>query len=152
MTFLLVPHDRMCSYLGRDHSDAAKRISDTYRLHRMADIHGAIGRWFAAALADGTTDNVLYDSKQSCITHQHHNELLYAYVRIGPHDMTPCDAETFLKIQRKLYDKGLRMVDPDARNGGPVMIPRTSREDMGSQMRSILYGTRPSNLKLPRGD
>jgi hypothetical protein len=126
------------------HSDAAKRVSDTYRLHRLADHFGSIGKWFAASLATGQGDNVLYDSKDDAVSHQHHNEEYFAFVQIVPSDMTVCDAETYLKVQKRLREKGIRVTDPKE------MIPRLSREDMGSQMRSILYGTRPSNLNMPR--
>lgn len=124
------------------HSDAAKRCSDTYRLHRLADHFGSLRHWFAVSLADGTGDNVLYDSKADAVTHQHHNEDNYAFVQIVPSDMTVCDAETYLKIQRKLREAGIKVTDPQP-------IPRLSREDMGSQMRSITRGTRPSNLIWP---
>lgn len=146
----VVIHDRGCPLQGTGtaHSDAAKRVSDTYRLHRLADYFATIGKWIAVALSDGTSDDTLYDSKSDAVLHQHHNELRYAYVQIGPHDMTPCDAETYLKVHRRLYDKGIRLADPAHKSGGMSLIPRVSREDMISQMRSITSGgrIRPSNL------
>lgn len=146
-----MPHDRQCPLrMLPDHSDAAKRTSDAYRLHRLADPYGSVGHWFACRLTDGVTDQTLYDSKSDCIRHQHHNEQYYAFVQIVPSDMTPCDAETFLRVQRRLYEKGIRQADPDAKGGGKVMIPRLTREDMGAQMRSIMRGTQPTNLKMPR--
>jgi hypothetical protein len=149
-----MPHIGSCPASNRtslnDHSDAAKRVSDTYRLHRLADHFGSIGQWFACRLTDGTSDDTLYQSKSDAIRHQHHNENYYAFVQVVPSDMTPCDAETFLRVQRRLYDAGIRQADPDSRGGGRVMIPRLTREDMGSQMRAITRGTKPSNLKFPR--
>lgn len=94
-----------------DHSDAAKRISDIYTMHRVADPYGNIGSWFAAALSDGTSDMVLYDSKRDAIRHQHHNENWYTFIQIVPSMMTPCEAEVMLKISRMMYDKGWRITD-----------------------------------------
>jgi hypothetical protein len=111
------------------HSDGAKRVSDTYRLHRAADVHGAIGHWFAVRLADGTGDNVLYPSKAEAIAHQSGDYNWYAYIQVVPSDMSPCDAETFLRTQRKLYDAGIQWADPDSRGGGMQPINRLTRED-----------------------
>lgn len=94
-----------------DHTDAAKRLSDVYSLHRIADPYGNIGSWFAASLADGESDMVLYDTKRACIRHQHHNENFYTYVQIVPSMMTPCEAEVMLKVARMAYDKGMRIGD-----------------------------------------
>lgn len=143
-------HITACPTPDIEHEDAAKRISDTYRLHRLADHFGCIGKWFAANLGDGTSDNVLYDTKQECIRHQHHNEMRYAFVRIGPFDMPVCEAQTFLNVQRRLREKGIGVIDPAARGGGIQMIPRLTREDMRAQMSSILRGTRPTNIRFPR--
>jgi hypothetical protein len=95
---LLIPHTPTCMRKGMGHSDAAKRCSDTYRLHRSANLTNAIRKWIAVALADGTSDGVLYDTKRDAVRHQHHNEQFYAFVCIGPHDMAPCDAEEFLEL------------------------------------------------------
>ena len=150
----LVPHDDACPVAwNKPHSDAARRVSDTWRLHRAALGHAATGQWFAAALADGTTDGVLYDGKGPAVRHQHHNEQYYAFVCISPADCSPCEAETFLEVARMLYDKNIRMADPDHRSGGPEVIRRLAVEDDRSLMRSIASGgrTRPSNLIYPGG-
>src|SRR5256885_1144232 len=97
------------------HSDAAKRISDTYNLHRIADPYGNVGYWFAAALATGQSDMVLYDSKSTAIRHQHHNENYYTYIQIVPSTMTPCEAEIMLQVARMAYDNGMRRTDGDSR-------------------------------------
>ena len=113
--------------LGRPHSDAAKKVYDTYHLHRSADLYGAIGKWFAAALIDGSTDGVLYDSRKAAILHQHHNEMYYTYIQITPANITVCNAEVMLKVARKLYDKGMRITDPDDARREP--IKRVATED-----------------------
>jgi hypothetical protein len=84
-------------------SDAAKRASDAYNLHRVADPNGCVGKWIAVRLSDGTTDNVLYDSKSAAVDHQHHDEDFYAFVQIGPWQFTPEMAETYLTVQRRMY-------------------------------------------------
>jgi hypothetical protein len=148
----LIKHDDACPRKGMGHSDAAKRVSDTYNLHRMADPFNSHGKWIAVALADGTSDQVLYDTKQQAILHQGHNEQYYAFVGIAPHTMTVCEAETFLRTVRTLYDRGLRLADPDHRGGGRDVIKRASREDQQSLMRTITRGSRPSNLTYPGKD
>jgi hypothetical protein len=147
-------HEIRCPLNGTtaEHSDAAKRLSDTYTLHRLADPIGSIGRWFGAALADGDSDRTLYDSKRDCVTHQHHDEMYYAYVQIIPSNMSQCQAESFLGTHRKMYDAGIRLTDRDHRAGGLSVIPRLTDEDQMAQMRSILSGGKlpQSNIRLPR--
>jgi hypothetical protein len=141
-----VRHEPKCPWGDRNsHSDAAKRIYDTYHLHRTADLYGATGKWFACALADGTTDGELYDTKSDCIRHQHHNEQFYAYVQITPANMSKCSAEIFLGITRRLYDAGMRMADPDHREGGHQLITRVSVEDQLAYLRG-----RSQNIRVSR--
>lgn len=133
------------------HSDAAKRLSDQYRLHRMAMGVGSYGQWFAVKLADGTGDGSLYPSKRECMKHQHGQEVYYAFVCIAPTDMGVCDADIFIKTARVMYDAGIRMTDPDDSNGGRSPIVRATREDQASLARSISRRGRivPANLSLP---
>lgn len=135
-------HAMGCRAMFREHSDAAKRMADTYNLHRTVDPYGVIGKWFAVALSDGTSDGTIYDSKRDCILHQHHNEYFYAYISIVPSSMSVCDAEIFLDINRKLYDKGIRLVDPDHKKGGRELIKRATREDHLALVSSIITGGR----------
>lgn len=133
----LVRHDMTCRDRGRGHDDPARRISDQYRLHRMADVHEAVGMWFAARLSDGTGDGSLYPSKSVCAKRQKGDPRLYAYVQIVPADMSVCEASLFLRTQRKLYDAGIQVVDPDARGGGMQPIPRVTNEDQLAFLRSL---------------
>lgn len=135
-------HQHYCRIL--DHSDPAKRIHDTYMMHRLADPIGNIGRWFAVAIADGTTDNVLYDTRGDAIRHQHHNEFYYAYVQIVPSQMSICDAEIFLSGVRKTYQARKSLMDRDHAHGGMEIIPRLSIEDQRSQIAG-----KPTNLVIP---
>jgi hypothetical protein len=133
------------------HSDAAKRVSDTYRLHRTVMGGDAIGGFFAVKLADGTSDGVLYDTKRDAVRHQHHNEQWYAFVAVGPFDMDVCAAETFIGTVRTFYDAGLRLPDPEHARGGLDVVQRVTREDQASLVASIKGKgrTRPSGLVYP---
>jgi hypothetical protein len=121
-------------------------MSDDYNLHRIALGYDAIGKWFASALADGVSDRVLYDSKRDCVIHQHHNEQYYSYVKIGPQGMNPCEAEVMLKTARSLYDKGMRLTDPDDARGGLDVIKRLTVEDQMAQIKG-----KNTNLVMPGG-
>lgn len=123
-------HNRQCPIINRtafnDHSDAAKRISDIYNMHRVADPYGNVGFWIACALADGTSDNELYESRRDAITHQHHNENYYTFIQIVPSTMTPCEAEVMLKVARMMYKNGARITDGLSRHD---LIKRLGWED-----------------------
>lgn len=130
--------------------DAAKRVSDTYALHKSADPLGSIGKWFAVAMSDGTSDGVLYDTRQECVAHQHHNEMYYAYLQVTPGSLrTVRECKMWLVATRKMYDAGFRMTDPNARGGGRELIKRATVEDQRSLIRSLFQGTKPSNLISP---
>jgi len=133
------------------HSDAAQRLSDQYRLHRSALGVGSYGQWFAVRLTDGTSDGTLYPDKQSCMRHQHGQEVYFAFICIAPTDMSVCDADAFIRTARTMYDAGIRIADPDDRHGGRSPIMRATREDQASLVRSIARRGRvaPSNLELP---
>jgi len=137
-------HEPWCQQRAFRHTDAATRLSDTYNLHLIGRGEDARGKWFAAALADGRTDDVLYDTKLDCVTHQHHNEQYYTFIKIGPRSMRVCEAEVMLKTARNLYDKGLRIADPDHRHGGYDVIKRVSVEDQLNQALG-----RNTNLIMP---
>lgn len=93
------------------YSDAARRLSDTVTMHLTAIGSVAAGRWIAARLSDGGTDNVLYDTKADAVRHQLH-EFQCAYVCITPDGMGYREAEIYLAFNRKLYENGYRMPDP----------------------------------------
>ena len=123
-------HNMRCPLINRtalgDHSDAAKRISDNYNMHRVADPYGNIGYWIACALIDGASDNTLYQSRRDAIAHQHHNENFYTFIQIVPSTMTPCESEVMLKVARMAYDKGWRISDGMSRHD---LIKRLVWED-----------------------
>jgi hypothetical protein len=138
--------------LNDTYGDAVHRICDTYNLHKLADPYGNIGRWFAAALADGTTDGQLYDSKRDCIRGQKHNEFYYMYLQVTPGDLEPRACAALLDVHRRMYAKGIRVPDPDHHGGGRDLIHRLTWEDMRNQIRSMFGKGHPSNILLPGRD
>jgi len=140
-------HESYCQYKQSGHSDAAKRFADTYNLHKIGAGYDAIGKWIAVALSDGTSDDVLYDNKLAAVTHQKHNETYYAYTKIVPPSMKVCDAEVMLGTYRRLYDKGMRMADPDHKHGGLDLITRLTIADQLAQSRLVVQ-----NLEMPFPD
>lgn len=140
-------HSGWCPRKMLGHSDAAKRIADTYNLHRIGAGYGAIGKWFAAALHDGRTDDTLYDTKQEATRFQHHNEQYYTFIHIQPCSMNACEAEVMLKTARFAYDNGMRLADPQDRNGGKEVIKRLTAEDQLAQARG-----KNTNLLMPWED
>jgi hypothetical protein len=149
-----VAHDMGCQWArpaSGGHSDAARRVCDTYNLHRAAGeafgIRSNLNKIFACALADGTSDGVLYDTRADAIRHQHHNEKWYAYLRVERYVMGLCSAERMLKWHREAYDKGLVFVDRDTAVRVPghapmnladlEIIPRITIEDHARQLAAL---------------
>lgn len=138
-------HDPYCPRNRADHDDAAKRAADQHNLHIAAGAHNAVGKWIAIALADGDSDGVLYDSKTDAIRHQHHNEMYYMFVCVGPASLSVCEMASFLHTNRMMHDAGIPLTDPRE------VIRRVTVEDDRSLMRSIASRgrLRPSNLIIP---
>ena len=149
-----VRHDRGCHYARENrggHEDAAGRVADTWNLHLVAGRGlglSNVGRWFAAALADGRGDGVLYDSRADAVRHQHHNEQYYMFLRLVPSEMTVCQAASLLRTHRLAYDAGFRMTDPDARGGGYELIPALTLEDSAAQLAALARRTLPTGRYL----
>lgn len=142
--------ERILSEEQKELRDAAKRASEAYNLHRVADPHGSVGKWLAIRLQDGSCDGTLYDSKLDAVTHVL-DERFYAFVKIGPWPFTEQEAAIFLNTNRKLYERGAHMADPDHKSGGPDFIPRLNAEDEYTRLRALFIGdVAPSNLILPR--
>lgn len=104
--------------------DAARRVSDTCGMHWTADTDGARGKWCAFALADGRSDNNLYDTREQAARHQLAPEL-YLYLQLVDVP-TVKEAARLLEINRQIYDNGYR-TDPETvivpGDGGNILIP-----------------------------
>lgn len=101
-------------------TDEGRRLSDAVTAARLL---GGEGRWIAARLSDGGTDGAVYDTRADAVRHQLH-ETLCAYVKIPPGPMPPAEATAFLALNRRIYDAGYRLSDPDG--GAPPPMPTTA--------------------------
>jgi hypothetical protein len=130
--------------------DCGKRIADIFIMHRMADPYGVIGQFFAVRLADGRTNegNPLYPSMDAAREHvrKFDDEDRWMYVQIVPAQLPARDAAILLKVQRRMFEMGIRVSSMNGR----TVIPRLSREDNAAQNRSIFRGTAPRNIRFPR--
>jgi hypothetical protein len=137
-----VQHERWCRV--ETHTTAAMKLWETYNMHRLFADNNGVGKWFAVALEDGASDNTLYDTKREAVRFQKHNEKYYTFIRIVPTTMKPCEAEVMIITARRTYKAGMRLADPDDRNGGKDLIKRLTVEDQLNQMRG-----RNTNLVMP---
>lgn len=123
--------------VGYGHSDAAKRFSDWYNLHRVA---GARSGWIAVALADGDTDGELYDTRAAAVSHKFPNERWFFYATLSQPSMTVCAAESVLRYKRIMNEMEGPHTDRDAPLGGLEVIPRLAVEDQEAQIAAIRTG------------
>jgi hypothetical protein len=137
-------HESSCPPRNRTtlggHSDAAKNTAFVYATHRAAKGDAAIGSWMAVSLADGSSDNVLYETRRECVRHQKHREQECAFFNIRPCDLSICEAAAFLRISRMAYSNGHRLADPEHRAGGRSLITRLTQEDQRRQMGPLERG------------
>lgn len=120
------------------HSDAAKRFSDTYNLHQAAGTHSG---WIAVSLADGSSGDDVYQTRQEAVIFMWPNERWYFYATLaGAGNMTICAAESLLRYQRVMNEINGAHMDRDLPAGGLEVIPRLSLEDQEEQIRAVLGG------------
>jgi hypothetical protein len=147
---VLVRHDQGCRFAREadgGHSDAAKRLSDTYNLHIVSG--GRRGSVFAFNLRDATSDHVLYDTRAAAVDHQRHNEGWCGYVRLGPGHMSVCEAASVLRWQRQAAE--LAGAQRDEKSGGLEVIQRLTREGADQQL-AVMRGELDMPLALGRSD
>lgn len=113
------------------HSDAAKRFSDAYNLHRAA---GTTRGWIAVAYADGQGGADVYDTRADAVRHMWPREKRYFYadLRAAP-SMSVCAAESVLRWKRIMSE----IEEPDS---GMEVIPRLAAEDQEAQIRAVRTG------------
>jgi len=109
----------------------AHRFADVHNMHLLAD-SGNVGHWIAVRLADGGSDNTVYDHRREAVSHQL-DEKLCAYVKINPRAMTPQEAASVLKFYRVAYDAGFKVTDPE----GPEIIMPATTQELFSQIRRL---------------
>lgn len=115
-------------------TDAGRRMSEAVAKARQA---GGMGRWIAVAMADGSWNGDIYDSKADAIRHA--DESRHAYVMVPPMPMPPAEATAWIDLHRRLFDSGWRMTDPDQ----PVPVPALGATP------GPRSGRRPSGLVIP---
>lgn len=150
MTPVLIAHDPGCKYAREpdgSHTDAAKRLSDTYNLHIVAGARR--GLVIAYSLADGSSDNVLYDSRADAVAHQRHNEARRGYVRIGPGRMTVCEAAALIRWDRQAAR--LAGAQLGEKSGGLEVIPRLTIDGRERQL-AAMSGRLRMPIALGRSD
>lgn len=147
---VLVKHDPGCRYARQadgGHSDTAKRLSDTYNLHIVAGARR--GGVIAVSLDDGSSDTTVYDSRADAVSHQHHNERWYAYIRINAGHMSVCEAESVMRWQRQANK--LAAAQLGEQNGGLEIIPRLTKEGIERQL-AAMAGRLNLPIALGRSD
>lgn len=152
---VLVSHDRGCRWArigaeaeidgqgrvtgvkhpGGGHSDAAKRLSDTYQLHKAA---GTVRGWIAVRYADGTGGQEVYDTRAEAVEDCWPWEDQYFYCRLDQSSMTVCAAESVLRYKRVMAE--MEKPDRDMRGGGLEVIPRLAIEDQEAQIEAVRTG------------
>lgn len=121
-------------------SDDARRASDIVNsYYAYIPWEQLQNQWVAIRLSDGGSDGTLYDSKRDAIRHQAwEQQCAYIAFKNCPNGISPLEAERFLAFTRGAYDAGMRLVDPDAQNGGLEAFMPTAQYD---GLRRIINGT-----------
>lgn len=97
-------------------TDDAKRVHEALNLAVVFspwDVrsHG----WMAFALQDGSTDHVIYPSRQDAIAHvSDEHRFFFVSLRSCPTGMPAKDAQLLLEVHREAADAGLGFTEPQA--------------------------------------
>lgn len=111
--------------------ESGKRISDT--INQVIADHGwweIRSKFLAFRISDGQWDGAIYDTKRDAVRHQSNEfQAMYLCMRGLGHGANPRECAVFLKYNRDLYDRGFRMPDPDAVNGGRDIVMQAWQRD-----------------------
>jgi hypothetical protein len=149
-TPVLVRHDRGCLHAREaagGHSDAAKRLSDTYNLHMTCGAR--LGSFIAVNLSDARGDGVVYDTRAAAVDHQRHDEGWKAFIKLGAPHMSVCEAASVLRWQRQANE--LASGQRGEKSGGLEVIPRLTIEGRERQI-AAMSGRINMPLALGRSD
>jgi hypothetical protein len=106
-------------------------MADTITLHRFA---GAAGQWCAIRLADGSSDQAAYPTRESAYGHNWTRP--HFTILIPPGGMTAREAEEVLHYHRELFERlGNRAAEL------PTLMPLTL-PDRQRQIRVLAKGSR----------
>lgn len=104
--------------------DAGKRLADGVSLALLSetDVMDVVNKWMTFKLEDGSTNHVLYDTKDEAVRDMKGRSKDHCYLKITPDGITQKDACGFLRINRH------PMIDTTAPEHviGPQIFPRFS--------------------------
>lgn len=150
---VIMRHDIGCRHAREadgGHSDAARRMSDWYNLHK--DAGAPVGYWIAIGLRDGASDGSAYPDKITAMRHMHGHERDFTYVQLQPVSMSVCQAASLLYMRRVTDSIAQGHSDLDDRHGGLVLIESLTAEDRDRQVEAIRTGNAMVALGYPEGN
>ena len=114
------------------HSDAAKRFSDVYNLHRAA---GTTRGWIAVAYADGSSSGDVYESRAEAVADCWPYEDRCFYATLSEPSMSVCAAEAILRWRRIMAE--MEKPDRELPHGGLEVIPHADLAGQETQIEAV---------------
>lgn len=111
-------------------TDAAKRMADTINLKVISFPWDVLcNGYMAFALADGTSDNVVYDNHRNAARFNDAKRYAFFCFRSGMGGATPHDCQIFLDLNRHAAEAGIPMAEPELAQQ-PAIIMSTYGHDV----------------------
>lgn len=137
------PHSVLEENLTMAELDAGKRASD--HINGLLTFYGyeqLRDKCIAIRLSDGDYDGTVYDNRDDAIRHQlHEQQCYYVYFRgLGPAGSKPLDMAILLEFQRRAYAAGMRLIDPDKRNGPELLMTTGELDGLRASLIQRGYG------------
>lgn len=117
------------------HSDAAKRFSDMYNLHKAA---GTVRGWIAVRYSDGSSNGDVYETREDAVGDLFPWEDRFFYATLQQPSMSVCAAESILRWKRIMSE--MEKPDRDLPHGGLEVVPFLTEEDREAQVRAVRTG------------
>jgi hypothetical protein len=108
--------------------DDAKRLADAVNLHIHAQGNDAAFKAMAFRLEDGSSDGVLYDTRDDALRGVDSKPGVWGVLQIPPTGTTPVEMVSALKWARFTFYK----LGRSASAPGPMPIMPTKRQDLAS--------------------
>lgn len=104
-------------------TDAAKRMSDIINLKIISHTwEELVNGYMAFKLADGSSDNVLYDSHARAARYTDTTQNGYFCFRSGMGGVNAKDCQILLDVWRAARDAGIPMAEPDVKRQPDLII------------------------------
>ncbi len=128
---------------------AAQRMSDAVNIAVTLGPDSAPGRYMAFRLDDGSTDEVVYDTRNDAIRHTMNKPGAYCYVCLTPDGMSVRVCERFLTGHRAMHAAGRRIPHPE--DGLEIELPQRIEEwkPTGLILPTHLDRPKPNHLWRP---